>query len=154
MDSKPTFEQGQLQLQLFEQRREPRLRQARDWFWANAFAETIDEALRIAPMGTEAGTNFMMVIGYWDQACAYLNHGLLHEELFFETTGEFYGVYNRIKPTLKEGRERFHNKLFAFNIEKAATRFEAWAEKHSPGLINSMREMDQQMRTQRKKTAA
>ena len=154
MDSKPTYEQGQLQLQIFEQRREPRLRQARDWFWANAFAETIDEALRIAPMGTEAGTNFMMVIGYWDQACAYLNHGLLHEELFFETTGEFYGVYNRIKPVLKEGRERFHNKLFAFNIEKAATRFETWAEKRSPGLVNSMREMDQQMRMQRKKTAA
>jgi hypothetical protein len=33
----------------------------------------------------------MMVLGYWEQACALLNHGLLHEQLFFETSGEFFG---------------------------------------------------------------
>jgi hypothetical protein len=32
------------------------------------------------------------VIGYWEQACALLNYGLLHEDLFFETSGEFFGV--------------------------------------------------------------
>jgi len=153
MASKPTHEQAQLHLQIYEQRREPRLRQARDWFFANCFADTLDEAMRIAPPGTEAGTNLMMVIGYWDQACAFLNYGLLHEDLFFETSGEFFGVWNRIRPTIKEGRERFSNQLFAAHIEKAATRFEAWAENHSPGLIAAMRQMDQQMRSQRKKAA-
>jgi hypothetical protein len=92
MASNPTHEQAQLHLQLYEQRREPRLRQARDWFWANCYADTLDEAMRIAPPGTEAGTSFMMVISYWDQACALLNYGLLHEDLFFETNGEFFGV--------------------------------------------------------------
>ena len=120
MASKPTHEQAQLHLQIYEERREPRLRQARDWFFANCFADTLDEAMRIAPPGTEAGTNFMMVISYWDQACALLNYGLLHEELFFETSGEFFGVWNRIKPTIQEGRKRFSNKLFAAHIEKAA----------------------------------
>ena len=62
MASKPTYEQAQLHLQIYEERREPRLRQARDWFFANCFADTLDEAMRIAPPGTEAGTNFMMVI--------------------------------------------------------------------------------------------
>ena len=153
MASKPTHEQAQLHLQIYEERREPRLRQARDWYFANCFADTLDEAMRIAPPGTEAGTNFMMVIGYWDQACALLNYGLLHEDLFFETSGEFFGVWNRIKPTIPEGRKRFSNKLFAAHIEKAANRFETWAENHSPGLIASMRQMDQQMRSQTKKAA-
>jgi hypothetical protein len=150
MESNPSHEQARLHLQIYEERREPRLRQARDWFFANCFADSLDEAMRIAPMGTEAGTNFMMVISYWDQACAFLNYGLLHEDLFFETSGEFFGVWERIKPTIKEGRERFSNKLFAAHMEKAASRFESWAEKHSPGLIASMRRMTQQMRTQAK----
>lgn len=153
MASKPTHEQAQLHLQIYEERREPRLRQARDWFFAHCFADTLDEAMRIAPPGTEAGTNFMMVISYWDQACALLNYGLLHEDLFFETNGEFFGVWNRIKPTIEEGRTRFSNKLIAAHIEKAADRFESWAENRSPGLIASMRQMDQQMRSQTKKAA-
>jgi hypothetical protein len=154
MESKPTHEQAKLHLQLYEERREPRLRQARDWFFANYHADTLDEAIRIAGPGTETGTNLMMVVSYWDQACAMLNYGLLHEDLFFETGGEFFAVWERLRPTIKEGRERFSNNLFAAHIEKAANRFEAWAEKRSPGLIASMRQMTQQMRAQQQKKAA
>ena len=64
MESKPTFEQAQLHLQVYEMRREPRLRQARDWFFSNYFANTFDEAMRIAAPGTEGGTNYMMVVSY------------------------------------------------------------------------------------------
>jgi len=52
MGTKPTHEQAQLHLQVYDLRREARLRQARDWFQQNYHAETIDEAMRIAPMGT------------------------------------------------------------------------------------------------------
>ena len=106
MESKPTYEQAQLHLQVYEMRREARLRQARDWFFKNYFADTFEEAMRIAAPGTEGGTNAMMVFGYWDQACALLNYGLLHEDLFFETSGEFFGVWERVKPGIKEGREK------------------------------------------------
>jgi hypothetical protein len=52
MGTIPTFEQAQLHLQVYDQRREARLRQARDWFQQNYKAETFDEAMRLAPMGT------------------------------------------------------------------------------------------------------
>src|SRR6266516_6527248 len=148
MGTKPTHEQAQLHLQIYDMRREARLRQARDWFFQNYFPDNLEDAMRIAAPGTENGAFVMMVFSYWDQACALLNYGLLHEDLFFETSGEFFGVWDRIKPTIKEGRERFSNKLFAAHIEKAANRFETWAENRSPGLIASMRRMDQQMRSQ------
>jgi hypothetical protein len=90
MGTKPTHEQAQLHLQVYDLRREARLRQARDWFQQNYRAETMEEAMKIAPMGTEAGINVGMVIGYWEQACALLNYGLLNEDLFFETSGEFF----------------------------------------------------------------
>jgi len=153
METKPTYEQAQLHLQVYEERREPRLRQARDWFFANYFADNLDDAMRIAPPGTEQGTFVMMVFSYWEQACALLNYGLLHEDLFFETSGEFYGVWDRVKPGIEEGRKRFANKLFLAHVEKAANRYEAWIEKRSPGHIAAMQQMMQQMRTQRKKAA-
>src|SRR5947209_18965789 len=93
METRPTHEQAQLHLQLYEERREARLRQARDWFFKNYIVESFDDAMRIAAPGTEGGTFAMMVLSYWEQACAMLNYGLLHEDLFFETTGEFFGVW-------------------------------------------------------------
>src|SRR6185369_2994057 len=144
----PTFEQAQLQLKLYDLRREPKLRQARDWYWQNYWADSLDEAMRIAPMGTEAGTFFMMVVSYWDQACAYMNHGLLHEDLFFETNGEFFFVWERVKPTIEEGRKRWSNPLFLAHLEKAAKRYEAWIEKRAPGHIAAMRQMMAQFAAQ------
>ncbi len=150
MSNKPTFEQAQLHLQVFEMRREARLRQARDWFFKNYFAETFEEAMRIAPPMSEGGTNFMMVVSYWEQACAFLNYGLLHEDLFFETSGEFFGVWERVKPTLQQCRERFVSKTFLANLEKAAQRYETWIESRSPGHLAAMREWMKQMRPQAK----
>lgn len=153
MSTKPTHEQAQLQLQLFEERREARLREARDWFWKNYIVETFDDSMRIAAPGTEGGQFAMMVMTYWDQACAMLNYGLLHEDLFFETTGEFFGVWEAVKPAVPQGRERFHNPHLLEHLEKAANRFEAWTEKRSPGQIAAMRQMMKQMRAPQKKAA-
>ena len=147
MNSKPTYEQAQLHLQVYDQRREPKLRQARDWFAQNYFPETFDDAMKIAAPGTEGGIYFGMVTGYWEQACALLNYGLLHEDLFFETSGEFFGVWELLKPVVPEFRERFADPQLLSNLESAAQRFEAWSERRSPGHVAAMRQFMQQQRT-------
>ncbi len=148
MDTKPTYEQGKLQLKIYDLRREAKMRQARDWFFRNYFVETMEDFQRVAPMGTEQGAFAMMVFSYWDQACAYLNYGLLHEDLFFETNGEFFGVWERVKPLIAETRKLFMNKDFMGHLEKAAQRYEAWSEKRNPGNIAHMRQFMKQMREQ------
>jgi hypothetical protein len=153
MDSKPTHEQAQLHLQVYDLRREARLRQARDWFQQNYQAETVEEAMKLAAPGTEHGTFFGMVIGYWEQACSLLNYGLLHDDLFFETSGEFFGVYEQVKPVLPQFREQFGNPTLLTNLEQAAQRYEEWSEKRAPGHIAKMREWMQQERTQKKAAA-
>jgi hypothetical protein len=143
----PTHEQGQLQLQLYDLRREAKLRQARDWFVQNYFVDTFEDSMRIAPFGSQEGTNVMMVLSYWEQACSFLNHGLLHEQLFFENSGEFFGVWERVKPVVPKMREMFHQNLFLANLEKAAHRFEKFIETASPGSVEAMRQWTQQMRS-------
>ena len=57
-ESKPTHEQAQLHLQIYDLRREERLRQARDWFFKSYNAKTFDDMMRIA--GTELGLPIAM----------------------------------------------------------------------------------------------
>ena len=148
METKPTHEQAQLHLQVYEMRREARLRQGREWFVKNYVVENFDDAMRIAGPGTETGALAMMVISYWEQACALLNYGLLHEDLFFQTSGEFFGVWEMTKPIVPGAREKFANKQFLANLEKAARRYEAWMESRSPGHVAAMRQFVKQMRPQ------
>jgi hypothetical protein len=153
MQTKPTHEQAQLHLQVYEMRREARLRQGRDWYFKNYFVENFEDSMRIAAPGTEGGALAMMVLTYWEHACALLNYGLLHEDLFFETSGEFFGVWERFKPAVSGARERFANKLFLAHLEKAALRYEAWSEERLPGHIAAMRQFMKQMAPQPAKAA-
>lgn len=145
MGTGPTHEQAQLHLQVYELRREPRLRQARDWFFQNYRVSTFEDSMRIAAPGTESGAFSSMVISYWEQACALLNYGLLHEDLFFETSGEFFGVWELVKPVVPQFRERFADKQFLAHLEKAARRYESWKEQRAPGHVAAMRQFMQQM---------
>ncbi len=153
METKPTHEQAQLQLELYDLRREARLRQARDWFLRNYFVDTMEDLARIAPPGSETGTFTMMVLSYWEQACAFLNHGLLHEELFFETSGEFFAAWDRVKPIIHQIRDQWKYQQFLINLEKAANRYETWVESRSPGHLATMRQFVNQMRGQSAKAA-
>ena len=148
METKPTHEQAQLHLQVYEMRREARLRQGRQWYFKNYIVENFDDAMRIAAPGTEEGAFASMVISYWEQACALLNYGLLHEDLFFQTSGEFLGVWERVKPVVPQFREKFVNKQFLSNMEKAAQRYETWIESRSPGHMAAMRQFMKQMSSQ------
>src|SRR5574342_300665 len=106
METKPTHEQAQLHLQVYDMRREAKLRQARDWFFKNYHVQTLEDAMRIAAPGTESGAFTGMVLSYWEQACALLNYGLLHEDLFFETSGEFFGVWELAKVVVRSEERR------------------------------------------------
>jgi len=153
MESRPTHEQAQLHLQVYDLRREAKLRQARDWFFKNYIVETVDDAMRIAAPGTESGAFVGMVLSYWEQACALLNYGLLHEDLFFETSGEFFGVWEMAKPIVPQARERYAYNGYLAQMEKAAKRYESWIESRSPGHIAAMRQFMKQMRSQQAKAA-
>ena len=72
MATKPTHEQAQLHLQVYDLRREARLREARDWFFKNYIVNSMDDVMRIAAPGTQSGAFAMMVITYWEQSYALL----------------------------------------------------------------------------------
>ncbi len=144
--SKPTAAQAQLHLQVYELRREPRMRQAREWFIQNYFPAVPEDMTRLAPPGSQENASMRMMISYWDQACLLVDYDLLHEELFFRTTNEFLLVWDRIQKFVPALREHFHNPHLFENLEKISRRCEKWHEQRSPGYLEALRQYQQQLR--------
>jgi hypothetical protein len=153
--SEVTHEQVNLLLRLYEDRREPRLREARDWFGNNFHPKTPDDVMRICPPGSRENANMRMVLGYWDMVASIANRGLIEEDFFFENSGELWGVFEQVKPVLAAWRAMFNSPQFLGNLEKNCTRLEAWREKRNPGSNEAIRKMMEQFRqaAQASKTA-
>ena len=135
---RPTNAQAQLHLQLYDLRREARLRQARDWFVQNYFPAVPEDMLRVAPPGSPENASMRMVLSYWDQACVLLEHGLLHRDLLFETTDEFYIVWDRVRRFVPGIRAYLKNPRLFEALEKYAQAYEIWAERRAPGYVAAM----------------
>jgi hypothetical protein len=152
-----THDQVNLMLRLFELRREPRLREAREWFTANFQAKSLEEVMQKFPVGSKESTNIRMVVSYWDMCASIVNRGLIDDELYFESNGEAWLVWDRVREIVPGWRATFGNPTIFQNLEKLCSRLEAWREKVAPGSIAKSREIMKQMMQQmesRKQSAA
>jgi hypothetical protein len=134
-----THDQVKLMLQLYETRREPRLREARDWYFMNFHPASIDDVARICPPGSKENASMRMVISYWDMVANIVNRGLINEEFFFENSGEQWYVWECLKPIVEALRTRSKNPHQYGQLEEHARRFEAWREKRAPGSVQASR---------------
>jgi hypothetical protein len=96
------FESAQLNLQLFELRREPVLREARRWFVLEFHPETFAEFA--ATVRGEKNAQFRMVIGYWDMAASLVTTGAIAGDAFRAAHGEIFAAFSKIHPFLAELR--------------------------------------------------
>src|ERR1700676_3451242 len=112
-----THEQVNLMLRLYEERREPKLREARDWFAANFHVKTAEDVMRLCPPGSQENTYMRMVTGYWEMAASIVNRGLIDEDLFFENSGEQWMVWQQLQPVVGVWRGTFGSKLIPQNLE-------------------------------------
>lgn len=96
------FESAQLNLQLFELRREPVLRQARDWFLREFNPDSFAELVTI--VSGERNAFFRMVIGYWDMAASLVTSGAIDGDAFRAAHGEIFATFSKFQPFLAELR--------------------------------------------------
>ncbi len=136
-----THEQVNLMLRLYDIRREPRLREARDWFIREFTPASGDDAQKLAPPNSQENAFMRMVLGYWDMVANIVNRGLIDEEFFFENTNEQWVAWERAKPAILAWRESLHNPILFASLEEHCKRLDAWREKRAPGSSQTMRQM-------------
>ena len=124
MAKKPTATDAQLIMQLYDLRREPEMRKARNWWVTTFWPESADDFLKVGwAMGTQENNWLRQVIGYWSMASSFVLHGALSEELFIQpaVSGEMFLIFAKVHPFLKELREKLGDAEAFGNIEKVIT---------------------------------
>jgi tRNA-dihydrouridine synthase len=142
-----SYDEVNLMLRLYDMRREPRLRQARAWFVENFHPKSAEEMIEKYPQGSEENTYIRMVISYWDMVASIVNRGLINDELFFESNGEIWVVWDRMRGIVPIWRSAFKNPRLFANIEETYKRLETWREKQAPGSSAAMRSMMAEMKS-------
>jgi hypothetical protein len=109
------FESAQLNLQLFDLRRDPVLREARAWFLADFNPETMAELVAI--VSGERNPSFRMVLGYWDMAASLVTTDAIDADAFRWAHNEIFGTFSKIEPFLQELRSATGETEFCKHIE-------------------------------------
>lgn len=107
---------AELIMQLYDLRRETKMREARNWFFTFN-PESADEIMQTM-MDPEVGGYLRMVTSYWDMAATFVNHGAIDADMFNQTAGEHVMVFAKIEPFLSELREKFEMPESFANLEK------------------------------------
>jgi hypothetical protein len=121
MSKKATATDAQLIMQLYDLRREPEMRKARNWWVTGFWPETAEDFLKVGwALGTQENAWLRQVTGYWSMAASFVLQGALSEELFIQpaVSGEMFLIFSKVHPFLKELREKLGDPEAFANIEK------------------------------------
>ena len=109
------FESAQLNLQLFDLRRDPVLREARSWFLLDFHPLSLEELL--AAVAGDRNASIRMVLGYWDMAASLVTSGAIDGDAFRAAHGEMFGTFAKVQPFLAELRSTSGESEFCAHIE-------------------------------------
>lgn len=107
-------DEANLILKLYELRREPTMRAAREWF-IGFNPQTVADVNNA--MFSENGAHLRMVTSYWDMAAALVNHGAIGHDIFNDTNGEHLLVFSKMEAVLPELRAAWGPDVMA-HLEK------------------------------------
>ena len=112
-------EDADLILKLYDLRREPVMREARNWFFT--FNPTTVAEYMETMMGPQSGY-LRMVISYWDMAASLVNNGAIDEKMFNEANGEHLFIFAKIEPILEDLRKAWNAPDMLKNFETLVRR--------------------------------
>src|ERR1035438_9141934 len=127
MTKAATYDDVNLILQLYEIRREARLRQARAWFSSTFKAKSMEEMANLCPAGSDENASARMVATHWEMVASFITSDVLNQDLFFQSGRELLFVWERIRDLVPAMREAYEDPNYLGNFEKVATSYiECW----------------------------
>lgn len=146
MVKKASADDAQILLRLYELRREPEMRKARNWWMTDFWPKNADDFLKVAwAMGSAENNWLRQVAGYWGMTASLVLEGALSQELFLRpsSSGEMFVMFGKVHPFLKDLRQKLGDPEVFLDVEKVITntkwgrerlkfilqRIETWREK-------------------------
>ena len=147
MPKKPTHEDANLILKLYELRREPELRKARQWWLTEFSPRNADDLLKVAwALGTQENNWLRQVPSYWSIAASFVLQGTLSEELFLRPSfsGEMFVIFGKVYPFLPELREKLGDPEVFLDVEKVIMRTK-WGRDRLKFVLKRIEQMREKM---------
>lgn len=121
MAKKSDVREAQLLLQLYDLRREPEMRKARNWWLLEFSPRSADDFLKVAwAVGTQEQNWLRQVPSYWGIAASFVLQGALDEDLFLRPafSGEMFVMFGKVHPFLPELRSRLEDSEAFLDVER------------------------------------
>ncbi|HWF11691.1 MAG TPA: hypothetical protein VG297_24655 [Bryobacteraceae bacterium] len=128
-------ESANLILKLYELRREPVMREARNYFMT--FDPRSVEEYMAGMMGPNSG-HIRMVTSYWEMAASFVTSGAIDPAMFEASAGEHVLVFGKIEGILPQLRQMMDNPGALKNLEQVCT--------SAPGGLERVRAMTERIR--------
>jgi len=122
---KPNHADAELLLRLYEMRRDPELRRARQWFLTDFTPSGWMEIKLRYLTHSDEDRHFRMTTSYWEMVGTLVNRGVLHPDLFFDHTGEDIVTWERCKGWVNEARADIRP-TYLYQFEKMVTAHQAF----------------------------
>jgi hypothetical protein len=102
-------------LKLYELRRDPVMREARNFYMTFNPASVQDYMAGM--MGPNSG-HIRMVSSYWEMAASFVTSGAIDAEMFEASAGEHVVVFGKLEPILPQLRQAMGNPNMFKNLEQ------------------------------------
>ncbi|HKF21150.1 MAG TPA: hypothetical protein VKE93_06245 [Candidatus Angelobacter sp.] len=116
----PDHHDADLLLKLYDLRREPEMRKARDWCTLQFRPSSAAEVLGILRDAGKTDQNRWMrqFVSYYEMVASLVHRGVLDRDLLEDSVTEYVGFYAMLKPFLKEIREALGMPGYMKQIER------------------------------------
>ena len=122
-------------LKLYELRRDPQMREARQWYFSEFAPKSALDIVGLYRGGERASANFRMVTSYWDTAASFVLNGGIDKKMFLDANTEHVFIYAKIADFLAKVRELFGDPDYLIHIEN---------------LVRSMPDFDAKMESRKR----
>jgi hypothetical protein len=116
---KPTHQDVDVILKLYDLRREERMRSARAWLGGYK-ARNFEDHRAACPPGSDQDAYFRMVTSYWDMAASFVTSGAVNKDLFLQSCGEMLYVWEKTRDTIGDMRGAMGNPAYLSHLETIA----------------------------------
>jgi hypothetical protein len=116
----PDHHDAEILLRLYELRREPEMRKARDWCTLEFRPSSVQDVLNILREAGKTDHNrwFRQFVSYYEMVGSLVHRGILDRDLLEDSVAEYVGFYAMLKPHLKAIREAMGYPGYMKNIER------------------------------------
>ena len=119
----PDHHDAELVLKLYELRRDPAMREARDLLNSKFMPKSCEDIQAVAAPDHPMNRAYRQVSTYWEMAYGLIKHGTLDADLAMESNGEGFLLLAKVHPFLPQMREKMNPRSF-LNAEWVATETE------------------------------